>query len=216
MLYFDVDELSLYWDGLELTKGKGFISSFAGMDEQSGSAPWIFQKVNDSELSLARRQNNLGLDEIWKIKVVDEKQIDWDIQVLAKKELSGLESQTMLVLSEKYHTWIDSWGEGRMYPIDNDQKVELRNPNSDFIGFRGRKKIRGQLPTIFWDLAGNNGRCRPAIKNDSLILGARVLKAKVKAKGVGVEQPPYLYNLFSGRIKIVEEDFAKRKANKKK
>jgi len=216
MLYFDADELSLYWDSMELTKGKGFINLFTNMDRQSGSGPWNFQKINDSELLLVRRQNSLGLDETWKIKVVDEKQIDWDIQVLAKREINGLESITMLVLSEKYHTWIDSWGEGRFYPIDNYRKVELRNPNSDFIGLRGRKKIKGQLPTVFWDLSRNNGSCKPAIKNDGSIMGARVLKARVRVKGSGIVKPPHPYNLFSGRIKIVEEDFAKRKADKKR
>jgi hypothetical protein len=216
MLYFDTGELNLYWDGMKLTKGQGFMNLFTNADKQLDSGPWNFQKVNDSELLLVRRQNSLGLDETWKIKVIDEKQIDWDIQVLAKKPISQMESKTMLVLSGRYHTWIDSWGEGRFYPVDNYRKVELRNPNSDFIGLRGRKKIKGQLPTIFWDLSKNNGKCSPAINNDSLILGARVLKARIKVNGSGPKQPPYLHNLFSGRIKIVEEDFTKRKANKKR
>jgi anaerobic magnesium-protoporphyrin IX monomethyl ester cyclase len=215
MLYFDAGKLCLYWDGMKLTKGQGFINLFTSLGKQLDSGHWHFQKVSDSELLLVRRQDSLGLEEAWKIEVVDEKQIDWDILALARQQINGLESKTMLVLSGKYHTWLDSWGEGRFYPIDNYRKVELRNSNSDFIGLRGRKKLRGQLPTIFWDLSSNNGRCRPAIKNDSLVLGARVLKARIKAKESGLEQSQYLYNLFSGRIKIVEEDFSKRKVGKR-
>lgn len=216
MLLFDSDGLSLYWEDMKLTRGEGFTNLLTAIDGKSGYGPWSFQRVNGSELLLSRRQEGLGMDETWKIKVVDEKQIDWEIEVACEKEVDCLESQTMLVLSGKYRTWIDSWGEGKFYPINDYRKVEPRNPNTDFIGLRGRKKIRGQLPTIFWDLSKNIGGYQPAIKNNNLNLGARVLEVKSRASSAGSEQPPYLYKLFLGRIKIVEEDFTKRKSGRRR
>ena len=121
-----------------------------------------------------------------------------------------------LILTGRYRTWVDSWGEGRLYPVSDHRKVDLRNPNTDFIGLRGRKKLKGQLPTFFLDLSKNRDKYLPSIKNASSILGARVLEIRSKFSNGKCEHASSPYNLFSMRIKIVEEDFNKRSLNKKK
>ncbi len=158
----------------------------------------------------------MGLDEIWKIKVIDEKQIDWDVDILLKNKIEALAARIQLVLTGRYRIWIDSWGEGRLYPVNDHRKVELRNPHTDFIGLRGRKKLKGQLPTFFLDLSRNRDKYLPSIKNASSVLGARVLEVQSKFSNGKGERAFSSYNLFSMRIKIVEEDFNKRSLNKKK
>ena len=218
-LLSDSSGLNLYWDGVRLTKGGGFASAFSSSQTVFGQLPkqpWNFEKLNDAEILLIRKQDDLGLDEIWKIKVIDEKQIDWDVDILLKNKTESLGARIELILTGRYRTWIDSWGEGRLYPVSDHRKVELRNPNTDFIGLRGRKKLKGQLPTFFLDLSRNRDKYSPSIKNASSILGARVLEVQSKFSNGKGEHSSSAYNLFSMRIKIVEEDFNKRSLNKKK
>lgn len=218
-LLSDANGLNLYWDGMRLTKGGGFASGFSSgrmVSAQSSKHPWSFEKISDTEISLIRKQDDLGLDEIWTIKVIDEKQIDWDVDILLKNKVEALGARIELVLTGRYRTWVDSWGEGRLYPVNNHRKVELRNPNTDFIGLRGRKKLKGQLPTFFLDLSRNRDKYLPSIKNASSVLGARVLEVQSNFSNGKAGHSQSQYNLFSMRIKIVEEDFNKRSLNKKK
>lgn len=211
-LFFENGALNLYWEGMKLTQGKGFESFFSHGKKNLPETEcnfWDYRKLNDSELLLRRKFNNLALDEIWRIKVRDEKQIDWDVEVILKNKVETLVSTIKLILSKRYHTWIDSWGEGRFYPASETENVELRNPDTNFIGLRGRKKLKGQLPTCLLELSNQAEQCRPAIKNAESSLGGRVLEVEKKifnGQGNSEEQ-----RLFSVRIKIVEEDFKKRK-----
>lgn len=218
-LLFHSDSLDLYWDGMKLTKGSGFLSSFHSRDVSLGQLykePWNFEKIDEKEMLLTRGSDHLAMSETWKIKVIDEKQIDWDVDVRLKKNIENLAGKIMLILTGRYKTWVDSWGEGRLFPIANYETVDLRNPNTDFIGFRGRRKLKGQLPTFFLDLSRNPDSCSPSIRNAKSILGARVLEVHGAILNDSGKHVSSEHNLFSVRIKIVEEDFKKRKFSKKK
>ncbi|MDD5560766.1 MAG: radical SAM protein [Candidatus Omnitrophica bacterium] len=209
-LLFENGNLSLFWEGRKLTRGRGFANCFEfdnGERIEPAQGYWDCQKLSDSELLL--RRNNKFLDEVWKIKILDEKQIDWDIEVALKNGTKAFVSKTMLILSTRYHTWIDSWGEGRFDPGGQTTRVELKNPYTPFIGLRGRKKIKGQLPTCLLDVSGLKGEYAPAIKNSETKLGGRVLE--VKSRFLNGKSSFNQNNLFSVKIKIVEEDFRKRK-----
>jgi len=218
-LFFHADTLDLYWEGMKLTKGSGFSSLFHSRNaslRQLDREPWNFEKIDEKEIVLTRGSDNLALSETWKIKVIDEKQIDWDVDVRLKKNIESLAGKITLILTGRYKTWVDSWGEGRLFPIANYEKVDLRNPNTDFIGFRGRKKLKGQLPTFFLDLSRNPDGCSPSIGNARSALGARVLEVHGAILDDGGKHVSSERKLFSVRIKIVEEDFKKRKLSKKK
>jgi radical SAM superfamily enzyme YgiQ (UPF0313 family) len=210
ILLFENGNLSIFWEGKKITRGRGFVNYFEfDNEDRTGTAQncWDCQKLSESEL-LLRRNHNL-LNEVWRIKILDEKQIDWGIEVTSRNGVRTLASKTMLILSTRYHTWIDSWGEGRFNPGSHTTRVELKNPYTPFIGLRGRKKIKGQLPTCLMDISGIKGVCSPAIKNSEAKLGGRVLE--VKNKFINDKSTLGQHELFSVRIKIVEEDFRKRK-----
>ena len=211
-LLFENGNLNLFWEGKKLTRGRGFVNYFEFDNEE-----WVesvqgyrdCQKLSESELLLKRKHK--FLDEVWKISIHDEKQIDWEIEVALKNGIGTLISKTMLILSTQYHTWIDSWGEGRFSPGGSTMRVELKNPQTPFIGLRGRKKVKGQLPTCLLDISEVKGEYTSGIKNAETKLGGRVLEVKkefLKGKSLLNGQES-----FSLRIKIVEEDFKKRKLN---
>ncbi|MDD4939435.1 MAG: radical SAM protein [Candidatus Omnitrophica bacterium] len=217
-LLFTPGGLELYWDNMKLTRAEGLISSFfpdVEKFEREKVYPWNTQKLNANEFLLRRRLENLALDEIWKIKVIDEKQISWDIEINIKKEIKIPKKKIGVILSERYLKWVDSWGEGFFPPVHNTMEAELRNPKSIFIGLRGRKKLRGQIPTVLLDLSENNANYVPLVKNVVFPAGAgaRMIGVKAFNKNGDAGYAPGIHKLFSGIIKIVEEDFSKRKSS---
>jgi hypothetical protein len=216
-LIFDMIGLRLYWNSMELTRGVGFLSSLDLQDKQSYQSSfgyWNLEKTGDTQLLLRRRCGVLPVEETWKIEVIDEKQIDWNVEINIKKEVEILERKVAIILSQRYRKWVDAWGEGQFPPINDHREVGLRNPKSNFIGLRGRKKLKGQLPTILLDLSKNDDEFFPSIRNATQTLGARMLEVKTKISNGNKRYAPGRYKFFSGRIKIVEEDFKKRKLDK--
>ncbi|MFC1666931.1 B12-binding domain-containing radical SAM protein [Candidatus Omnitrophota bacterium] len=216
-ILFDEDRLSFYWDDMRLTRGQGLVSFLGFQDDilqGHSDRKWNFKRIDKTELILTRKWQDLDLEEMWRIKIVDEKQIDWDVEVCLKNTVNSLAGKIMVIFSGRYKTWVDSWGEGRFYPVNDYRDAELRNPNTEFIALRGRKKLKGQLPTFFMDIKGENRRYLPSIKNADSFLGARTLEVKTKFCNGNTGNPSNVYRMFSVRMKIVEEDFLKRKLSR--
>ena len=215
-LNFCENGLHLFWDGMRLTRDTGMLSLVSlknGKAHESSLGLWNVSKAGENKILLTTKYGILPVEESWSIEVLDEKQIKVDIVLNAQEKIEISKFKVGLVLSERYSKWVDSWGEG-YFPLINDvSEVELRNPNTQFVGLRGRKKLKGQLPTVLLDMAKNNENLRLCVKNAGRPLGARVIEAKSKNGGFDlVGATP----LFSGVIKIVEEDFKKRKFSNKK
>jgi len=202
-LFFSASGVHLIWDNKELTRHGGFTSCFSAPSEKTkrNSSSFVFtdfEKEGDTRVLLKKRYTDFKVEEQWSFEIVDEKQIDWSIKIYNHQDgLAAGESGAALILSDEYRNWVDSWGEGGFYPAFDKMVVELRNPKTKVIGVRGCKKLIGEIPTILLDASSSNGISIYA--HNSSIVGARVLEIKQ------VEET------FSGRIKIVEEDFNKRK-----
>ncbi|MFA5350764.1 MAG: radical SAM protein [Candidatus Omnitrophota bacterium] len=201
-LFFDHSGIRLFWENKELTREDGF-RSCNGLPEgkkiKSGAFTFgDFKKEADNQISLRKRYADSGIEEDWKFEIIDEKQIDWSVKVHNRHGgITSGESRLALILSDEYQKWLDSWGEGGFYSVFDNLEVELRNPKTKMVGVRGRKKLTREIPTILLDAASNNG-ITACIRN-SPVLGARILE--VRQAG----------DIFSARIKIVEEGFNKRK-----
>ncbi|MBU0504337.1 MAG: radical SAM protein [Candidatus Omnitrophota bacterium] len=202
-IFFDATGAHLFWDNIELTRQGGFTSCFNGAKESKKNKISTivfsdFKKDTNYRISLKKKYGDSNIEEDWKFDILDEKQIDWSVRIHnGHVETQAGESRFGLILSDEYQKWVDSWGEGGFYPAFDNLEVELRNPKTKLVGVRGRKKFRRQIPTILLDATSNNSAA-VCVRN-SPVLGARILE--VKQTG----------DVFSGRIKIVEENLKKRK-----
>jgi hypothetical protein len=183
---------------------------------ESSLGCWDFEKINSDKFQIKTKYGILPVEETWTVEVIDEKQINWNVEIYSKEQIEILERKVALIFSEQYRKWIDAWGEGYFPRIDDCTEVELRNPLSNFVGLRGRKKLKGQLPTILLELYKDNGDFYPSIKNAVLPLGARMLEVGSRDLNGNAKIVTGKFTVFSGRIKIVEEDFNKRKSQSKK
>jgi len=209
-LVFDANGAGLYWDGIKLTRGEGFVSciSINSEDKKVFQPSFIFsnlEKLDNNKLLLKRKYGSLPLEETWMIEIIDEKQIDWNVRIEAKEDIEIIEEKMAVILSGKYRKWVDAWGEGRFYPLHEYREVELRNPATKIIGVRGCRKLNGQLPTILLDISSNDNMLRSSVKNSPIVLGARILEIKMRTDKA--KQAHSSCRSFTARIKIVEEGF---------
>ena len=199
-IFFSPSGIRLFWENKELTREDGFrscCSSFTEGKEIKSSAFTFsdFKKDANNAISLKKRYLDSSIEEDWKFEIIDEKQIDWSVKIHNRYGgIASGDSRLALILSDEYKKWLDSWGEGGFYPVFDDLEVELRNPKTKLVGVRGRKKLNRQLPTILLDAAFNNG-ITASIRN-SPVLGGRILEFRQAG------------DIFSARIKIVEEAFS--------
>ncbi|MFC1514915.1 B12-binding domain-containing radical SAM protein [Candidatus Omnitrophota bacterium] len=212
---FEKSGIALYWKEILLTRNVGLFTSIHLKDGQSHSSSlgcWDCRKTGPTELVLRTNYGLVPVQEVWRIEVIDEKQIDWNAEIEVEKDIEVRERRVAIILSERYRTWVDSWGEGLFPSLDDLRAVKTKNPNSSFVGLRGRKKLKGQLPTVLLDISNNNGDFSPSVKNAEAPLGARVIEARTLHPADNGKCPAGRHRLFSGRIVIVEEDFKKRKS----
>lgn len=218
MLIFEKSGVALYWKGMKLTRNVGFFTSIdlqSGQSHQSSLGCWDFEKIGDNKLLLRTNYGILPVEEVWTISVFSEKQIDWHVDIHVKKDIEVSQRKVVVILSEKYRKWVDIWGEGYFPPLNDYKEVEIRNPQSSFIGLRGHKMLKGQMPTVLLEVTDNNSDFFPYVKNAETPLGAKILEVKAVYSSDNGRYAPGKHTFFSGRIKIVEEDFKKRRLQKK-
>jgi hypothetical protein len=101
---------------------------------------------------------------------------------------------------------MDNWGEGYLLPVNDYREVELRNPQSTYIGLRGRRMlIGGRLPTILLREYEDNGKRTIAVKNAVSPFGARILELESGGSNEKRDANPKLA-IFSGKINIFMDD----------
>jgi anaerobic magnesium-protoporphyrin IX monomethyl ester cyclase len=203
-LVFGDSGIRLLWDNRELTRQGGF-TSWASVacekDEGRDRHKFLhFKKIGPAAFTIEKKYIGSDERELWAFDVIDEKQFDWSIKALeGPRDQASKTRAAGVILSEEYRNWVDSWGEGGFYPVFDKMEVELRNPKTKVIGVRGRKKTLGIIPTILLDASRNNGIVVSA-RNSDCAPGARILAVNK------------IEELFTARVKIVEEDFTKRKS----
>ncbi len=189
--------ISIFWEKRRLSGKPGFRSFFTGESPGSPSG-WELAQPDGKRLTLRRLHADSSLEE-WNIAIVDEKQLDWEIILSDCRRAADFNA--CLLMSRAYRTWVDGWGEGPLYPLDNPAPVALRNPRSGFIGFRGMRRVRGQTPTVFMELGARG--CVPSIRNIP-----QAGRALCVAPGEGRAGDRGLR--LQMRVKIIEEDFRRR------
>ena len=208
--------LDLFWGGFKLTRGQGFLSRLDILKEEESpeftAGDWEVEKTGENVIVLRRIYGGLPLQELWKVTIVDEKQVDWEIDIETKEKTEFSAGNAGVLLTRKYRKWVEEWGEGRFPPLNDHREVELRNSHSSIIGVRGRQMLNNVLPTLLLDLTGGNNGCLPSARNANEGYEARLLEVKLfnGACGNG-KYSAGKHRLFSARIKIVEEDFTKCK-----
>ncbi len=215
-IIFEHNEIEIYWGGMKLTQGAGLVSEVSlenGQFHHSSLGCWDFERQGSNGVILKTKYGLHPVEEIWKINVPDEKQIEWKVSLKTQFPLPVSGRKIGVVLSERYRQWVDSWGEGGFPGLDDFTEVKIRNPRSEFVGLRGRKRWRGQLPTVLLEYTKKSDEYTSYVNNASVYPGARMVGVKTNGHQKEVRQDCFF---FSGHLKIVEEDFRKRKSHRKK
>lgn len=198
--------INIYWNEIEVTKGVGLNLAIntLGLWTNSTKANWQILEKGKDNFKLKLIFEELPLNQIWRIKIEDKDEIDWQIDIDMEVPLRVDEFRIVCLVNPHYKTWISNC-QYRDFPRlnDNFQNLYLDNHPVSLVGVRFSIG-NGFLPSFILEVQDKN--LLPLIQNppehtDSHIIGLRLIDFKEKENC-----PVGYYHLFTGRINLFEKD----------
>ena len=206
--------IDIFYDDMKLTKSLGFITAVGErlfLRHYSNQALWKTVHSTPDGISLNLRWPSFPIEQEWLIKIENDTVIKWDIAVIPKKDIFLAEKEAGIMLSSGYKMWLSSYEEGEFSEfLPGELKwedIKIWNLSSKTIGVRGQKKNGQYKPGFIFKFEETEGIVEPRIRNSNCEGGLRVLLAQVKsAIPLKRYKTGKYYNIFSGRINIVEKE----------
>jgi len=176
-----------------------------GLWTDSTKADWQIQEQGKDYLKIKISFHDLPLIQTWKIKINNEQQIEWQIDMEINERLHIDEFRIACLTDPRYKTWINDYQQGYFPRLQNywcdlcpsDQPASL-------VGVRFPTGERF-LPSFMLEIRGE--RLLPLIQNppqshNTHIVGFRRIDPEEKK-----DYSPGFYNFFTGRLCVFEDDY---------
>lgn len=201
-LYFDEGKAKLFWREVELTKGFGLHTTLniEGNWYDSARAQWQFKKLGQGNLSVNVCFRDIPVTQNWVFCLTKENVLSWDVDIQVKKALQVQQKKISLFLSDKYTRWFNSSEEGQFPGGFNWETIFLNQANSPGVGVRPE----GGYPGVLFEATGQGA---PLLQNTNEELKGRAVQFELTGDNQCVSyEPDIKYKLFSGKIKIIEDE----------
>lgn len=210
--------IDIYWSGAKITRDLGFISVvsdrlFTFRRLYSNQAFWKVTNPAPNQVNINLYHPLFPLKQMWQITLENEKSIKWEIRIIPDRKIILAEKEAGIMLSSDYTHWINSSEEGEFLNIEPNQKewkdMNLWNLSSTSLGVRSCGQGREYKPAIMLDFGQTQEETKPIIRNSDFRSNLRILLAQIcECKSAPAYKRGTQYNIFSGRIKISEDEKA--------
>jgi anaerobic magnesium-protoporphyrin IX monomethyl ester cyclase len=173
--------VKLFWDNQEITQSIGLNTSVCvfGLWYDSSKAKWEVLKHNQHELQLKSIWHNIPLSQIWRIKLDQEDQLEWNIRMEADAKIEIEQTKSSIMLCPDYKKWMIGDETGRFSNLRDWQQAEIKNLNAKQIKILGVKTKKSELPELIFDFfADNQAGLRPQVQNADKLINARIISAQ--------------------------------------
>ncbi|MFC1666695.1 B12-binding domain-containing radical SAM protein [Candidatus Omnitrophota bacterium] len=199
-ILFGLGKVNILWDNVELTKGVGLFTSISLYKNWSNSsqADWHIIKASGDSVTMRNDWKNLPISQLWRLSIIDENKIDWDIKIIYKEDTTLDMEKAGIMLSEKYDKWIVGDREGEFSLGRNWQEINFKD-----VSKREVRATRSTPSSRFPDIAleysidGISGVLQ--IQSSSRDLKARFINTNLASRYYYKRGE---YNFFKGRILI--------------
>lgn len=202
---FNNGKFFLLWRGKELTKYPGGISFILSDTwHDSTSADWEVKKVDNTEIIATGIWWRLPLIHIWRLKINDENDLFWSIEMEVEREVKIRQYHTNLLLLDKYKEWFTSHESGYFPDIKpgGAQWIYLSNKvTNEAISVKKYQTDSEELPSVMMKLEENEN-CIDAVLNSHQAMNARVLQRLMINSSQEGTYKPGNYKYFEGIIQI--------------
>ena len=206
---FDKGKGRIFWDGIELTKKLGLYTSLRSQGrwyDSSSSAIWKIEEKNKDTIKATGKWLHLPIIQYWKIKLKEDRLIDFSVKMKVDKAIEADRLQTNLMLSERYSKWLTDNEKGT-FPvfkesIDDDWDcIWSGQKDTKYVSAIKESVNNGYLPSIILSPTKlNSDWCLNVINSDIYHRG-RVLQY---LNNQTMKFLPQEYSYFNGSI-IIED-----------
>ena len=199
-------EVKIFYNGLEITEGSGLSASInaAGLRDDSFEAK---KQIVESRRDSCRVRvifKDLPLIQFWSIKLKEENQIEWQVDMEIKRHLVIDEFRMACLVKVAYKNWVSDYlQENFPRPDSHWRDLYLNNTLSSLVGVRF--PVGGKcLPLVILEAQDKN--LFSLVQNSPVDINAHVIGFRhINPK----EQKDYLpghYHLFSGVMNLFEDE----------
>ncbi|MFC1754925.1 ABC transporter ATP-binding protein [Thermoproteota archaeon] len=201
---FNNGRLYLLWEGEEITRGQGGMSSIlTNIWHNSTEADWEIKGISEKQITAVGKWRRLPLSQVWNIIINNENEIEWSIEMEIQEQMIIRKYNTNLLLSTKYQEWHTSHESGNFPEIRPGEEwvhLDSKKFTNKFIGVKECNSSEGFLPSVTINL--KEGKFIDTILNADYPTTSRVLQ---RLKAVPPEKNKYepgKFNDFEGTIQI--------------
>jgi hypothetical protein len=103
-VFFDSGQGRIYWNNRELTSGFGFYTSVLvnSFWQDSQNVLWEVERVDDSTIIARGSWVDLPISQTWKISLINDRLIDWDVELDDPGGIKLQQVQANIMLNEDY------------------------------------------------------------------------------------------------------------------
>ncbi len=205
-IVWDARGLHIFWNNSELTTGEGLISLLRarGVTLFSNKASWSILNRADNSLRLRLVFDEILSNQSWDIKINEDNVIDWQVYLDVNDDSHVDEIELLCSISPNYKSWLASHKDGFFYDIRNEL-CDLGDAGL-FDKFIGARFYSGEasLPPFIFEVS--NRDYQALVKNSHSVPASNILGFKYKSFCSERKFYPGKYKIFSGRIKIFQEE----------
>lgn len=205
-LVFNNGRFFLNWQDKLLTSNSGAHTVFliANKWYSSLQADWEVRREGDDELVAVGKFYQLALTQIWRLKLIDDYAIKWNIEIELQEPLEIQEGCTNIMLTNGYTQWFSALEKGE-FPLieDKDKKWQVLLEGNTFrkcIGVGAKEVCDSKIPSLAFEQSNSPHRGQAQIFNADYLINCRMLQYKTLGLQNYSAAQTNRFIYFSGKI----------------
>lgn len=207
-LIFNNGRLFLNWQDKLLTSNSGGCAIFfiGNRWYSSLQADWEIRKESENKLLAIGKLYQLALIQIWRLELISDYEIRWDIDLELQEPVDIQEGCTNIMLVNEYAQWFSNLEKG-VFPVIDDKNKNWQallegNILRKCIGVKATEKFGNKFPSLVFEQSNYFYQSQTQIFNTDYLSNCRVLQYKTLGlQNYSTTQANRL-GYFSGRIII--------------
>lgn len=201
-----VDAIKLFWDGAEITEGIGLNVSMKVNGAWTNTLKSRMRLIKKDKTSclLGIRLSSIGMEQLWKVTVIDENKVAIEINATLAKRLQIDEMRMVSLLNIRYKQWVNDYRYGDFPRLDGFwHDVYFTHECSKLVGVRF--PVEGVLLPAFL-LESEDASSAPVIQNPPLAVNAHIIGFKQMAVDASCQYGPGSIKVFSGSTHLFSKE----------
>ncbi|MDD5691786.1 MAG: ABC transporter ATP-binding protein [Candidatus Omnitrophica bacterium] len=204
-LVFNNGRVLLNWKGNQITAPSGIYTAFglSGRWYNSSQAEWELRDTAGMLMATGKFPH-LGLTQIWSLRVSDDNEISWDMEIEPEKEAPLPEVYFNAFLDKGYNKWVLDQDAGDFPDIKEEDKswmpVFSKNGTAVCIGVYQQDSASGELPVLLFENPPLKYPVQGSISNSDYFNPGRILQFKAVPLIAAVPDQTGRISCFSGKI----------------